>query len=126
MAVDLLHQGEVRTIEIVRNLVFSRIKWLPASMGENLVCRATGAAHARFRPDAPSTAKYNLGVHTPANQDGGLTWRSSTNTHMGGTGPSGAEGATVCSGEGLHTETQRDVKKLMRHQNTRSREKQEV
>jgi len=53
MAVDLLHQGEVRTIEIERNLVFSRIKWLPASMGGNLVCRATGAA-----------AKYNLGVQT--------------------------------------------------------------
>ena len=64
MAVDLLHQGEVWTIEIERNLVFSRIKWLPASVGGNLVCRATGAAHARFRPDASSTAKYNLGVQT--------------------------------------------------------------
>ena len=44
---ELLRQGDVWTLEIARNLLFSRIKWLPASMGGNLVC-ATGAASTSF------------------------------------------------------------------------------
>ena len=46
---------------------------------------------------------------TPTNQDGGLIRWSATNTSMGGTEQTEAEGATVCSGEGLHTETHTNI-----------------
>ena len=56
MAEDLLRKGDARTFEIARNPMFSRNKVAPGVDGRTLNC-ATGAAHARFRPDASSTVK---------------------------------------------------------------------
>ena len=45
MAVELLCQGDDWKLEIVRNPMFSRIKWLPASMGgtEPQLCDGRGS-----------------------------------------------------------------------------------